>query len=313
MRPFPARVEWVAKPPGPRRVLPSLGELSTFHFAQLGSVFVPMNKTKHTSPPMTRRLFCVAALALAGCATSAPVSNVPSAGSFAWFDLVTDDLDGSRDFYSGLFGWSFGQPDDTGYALVSSGDTVLGGVADVGAAELKQTGAQWVPVLKVTDVDASMSLATRSGGSVVLPPKDVSAGRFGTVRDNRDVLLTLYSGDAGFDQDQVGMPGEWLWIDLFTDNARASKDFYRSLVGFDTRVEDGLTVFVSGGQERGGLIEVPRRRFLPNWLPYVTVEDIDATVVKSLELGGGPLIVRGDAAIILDPQGGAIGIALDDE
>jgi uncharacterized protein len=52
----------------------------------------------------------------------------------------------------------------------------------------------------------------------------------------------------------------------------------------------------------------------PRWIPYVGVEDADATVTKATELGGSTVAEAmdiptvGRIALIKDPQGAVLGI-----
>ncbi len=52
----------------------------------------------------------------------------------------------------------------------------------------------------------------------------------------------------------------------------------------------------------------------PGWIPYVGVEDADATATRAQELGGGALLEPMDVpsvgriAVLSDPQGAVFGI-----
>lgn len=264
---------------------------------------------------MDRRRILVGASALSlmaasGCAVS-PSANRGAAvpGSFAWFDLVTNDPAEAKPFYSGLFGWGFGPGDTPDYENIISNGKLLGGIASPQAVDTRGTdGSQWVPVLTVDDPVAATRKAKKAGGTVVRAPVQAGDNVYSVVRDNRGAVLVLYSGPDGFPASAAGNVGAWGWADLFTNNLSASRRFYKSVAGFTTVRSGDQEAFVSGGVERGGLVSIRGRSFAPTWLPYVVVEDVSASTQKSLKLGGGPLIVEDDVAILLDPTDAAIGI-----
>ena len=77
---------------------------------------------------LDRRRFLTAAAAssvfgMSACAI--PISTRQDAvlGSFAWFDLVSDDPEASETFYSALFGWRFSGTES--YRIFSSNGVAL--------------------------------------------------------------------------------------------------------------------------------------------------------------------------------------------
>ncbi len=65
---------------------------------------------------------------------------------------------------------------------------------------------------------------------------------------------------------------------------------------------------------RAGIVPIPRKDVKPNWLPYVAVSDISATVAYVKALGGKVLLepddtIRDDSvAVIADPSGAVLAI-----
>lgn len=248
------------------------------------------------------------AILMSGCAMSRS-EKVP--GSFAWFDLVTKDTVAAKSFYSEMFGWRFGQPESDGYIAIRGNGADLGGLIqaeDVG--EGVEFPSQWVPVVSVDDTLQATATGRANGGKEVRKPFATQAGTVATIRDPRGALLILYDGQGGFPLDEDLKVGRWYWAELLTDHPNRSKAFYSALLGFKTQKTADQTVFTSGGAVRGGLVKVSRRQIEPTWLPYVAVSDVAAAVAKSRELGGGPLAVTDDAAVLLDPTGAAIGVSL---
>jgi uncharacterized protein len=110
--------------------------------------------------------------------------------------------------------------------------------------------------------------------------------------------------------------GHFVWYELMTTDMEAAKAFYVDVVGWGTQDASmpgmAYTLFTAGGASVSGLMDLPedarRSGFKPGWLGYVGVDDVDATVDRIKQLGGGlhvppkeiPNISR--FSVALDPQ-----------
>jgi uncharacterized protein len=112
-------------------------------------------------------------------------------------------------------------------------------------------------------------------------------------------------------------PGEISWNELVTTDEPAAKNFYTRLFGWTTQPfggEQSYTLFKQGDDMVGGMMKCPKPGVPAHWLPYVTVEDVDATAAKAKKLGAQvvaePFDVPtvGRIAVLLDPQGAPIGL-----
>jgi predicted enzyme related to lactoylglutathione lyase len=134
--------------------------------------------------------------------------------------------------------------------------------------------------------------------------------------DARKIHNTFISmGQQGYTQ------GDFGWSELNTTNAADAMNFYSALVGWEQRGEPmpGYHVFGRNGEMLGGISNVQcsnGEAKTPRWMPYITVDDIDATLAKVEGLGGTVLMPPceipndgGRIAIIQDPQGVATGLA----
>jgi predicted enzyme related to lactoylglutathione lyase len=111
--------------------------------------------------------------------------------------------------------------------------------------------------------------------------------------------------------------GEFSWNELVSSNAESSRKFYTGLFGWKAEAFPGdteYTLFKQGDTMVGGLMQCPKAGQPSHWLPYVTVEDVDATAAKAKALGAQvvlePFDVKtvGRIAVLLDPLGAAIGL-----
>ena len=131
------------------------------------------------------------------------------------------------------------------------------------------------------------------------------------------------SDDAPADQpnqpDQ--RPGRIGWQDLTVDNAEVVHDFYSEVVGWQTvpldmgGYDDYVMLSPDGEAGVAGVCHARRinANIPPQWLVYINVEDLDASVKSVLELGGevvdGPREMgEGRFAVIRDPAGAVCGL-----
>ena len=115
------------------------------------------------------------------------------------------------------------------------------------------------------------------------------------------------------DDIQVGKIG---WIDMTVDDAEGLRDFYKSVVGWETEAvsmgdySDYSMIPPAGGEAvsgichaRGGNAELPG-----GWLVYITVADVEASAAACTANGGEVLVGPKDLAggrfcVIRDPAG----------
>jgi len=84
-------------------------------------------------------------------------------GAPCWVDLWTSDVQGSRQFYAGLFGWQAEEPsiDHGGYFMFTrAGVPVAGAMGDMGEARANNT---WKPFFATQDIERTLKLATAHG------------------------------------------------------------------------------------------------------------------------------------------------------
>jgi len=108
--------------------------------------------------------------------------------------------------------------------------------------------------------------------------------------------------------------------ELTTDNTGQAKEFYGQL--FSWKLEDapatgpgGPYTFVKVGEGTGGgMLKKPMPEAPNMWLPYVMVDNVDATIKKARQLGAKvivdktPIPEMGAFAIFSDPDGAPLGV-----
>jgi uncharacterized protein len=110
--------------------------------------------------------------------------------------------------------------------------------------------------------------------------------------------------------------GRFIWYELTTTDVDAAKAFYGKVVGWGTREVSTpgsrYTLFTAGDVSTGGLIDLPqdatKQGIRPQWLGYVSVDDVDAAVHRVNELDGTVYLPPTDLAdvsrfaVVADPQ-----------
>ena len=243
-------------------------------------------------------------------------------GKFVWFDLLTNDVPGTKRFYGELFNWEFeGEPsDDSFYATIKKNGTPIGSVIYLKRVDEKVSESRWVSYLSVPDVDRAAAHVRDGGGVVLKEPRDFpDRGRIAIVRDPQGAILALLRAKGGDPLDSDLAIGKWMWNELWTTDVDAAITFYKTLAGFkhetiDLPMGETYRQLKLADRIRAGVVPIPSKDVKPNWLPYIAVSDISATIAHAKALGGKVLLEPDDTirdesvAVIADPSGAALAI-----
>jgi uncharacterized protein len=240
-------------------------------------------------------------------------------GKFAWFELVAKDTKKAQAFYAETLGWKV-QPFPMGdftYDMIFAGDTMIGGYAQPKNGQ----PAHWISYASVEDVDAAAKAATANGGKIVIAPYDAPrVGRMARIADPQGAEISLIKSVTGDAPDTQTAPnGTWVWNELHTTDPTKALAFYESVLGFTHRSMDmgpaGTYHIVSrGGVDRGGVTSHLPGGAQPHWMPYVAVDDPDATIARAKKLGAtipmSPEDIPGVGrfGILQDPTGAIIAL-----
>jgi predicted enzyme related to lactoylglutathione lyase len=255
-----------------------------------------------------------------------PLSTVPGGsprlpGKFVWADLVTDDVVAARKFYGRLFNWTF--RDLGGYTIAANEERPLGGMFQRSRpAGRPEATPRWFGYLSVSSVEKVQRAVTKAGGRVLAPPEKLpKRGEQAVFADPEGALFGAVRSSSGDPPDFLAEPGDWIWIQLLSRDARKAAEFYRAVGGYDVmentannRLSD--RVLTSEGYARATVRTIPpgHERVQPSWLPFVRVKNLGESLALAKELGGKvllgprPELLEGRVAVIADPTGAAIGL-----
>ena len=109
----------------------------------------------------------------------ARVSNEP--GALCWNELYTNDIAGSRKFYTSLFDWKLKVSPE--YTEIHIGKNGIGGMFEI-TKEMKGMPVCWIPYFMVEDVDKTAKQAQSAKGKITMPAKDIpNVGRIAMLSD----------------------------------------------------------------------------------------------------------------------------------
>lgn len=250
-------------------------------------------------------------------------------GRFTWFDLLTNDVEAAKRFYTAAIGWTvraWGEGPKA-YSIFAAGETPVGGVMEP-SAEMAAAGVapHWMGYVVVHDVDATARRAEPLGGRIITPGTDIpGVGRFAVIADPQGATFALSTPSEPSPAPDAQQRGAIGWPELHTTEHEDAWSFYAGLFGWTsaTRMDmDGAGTYHifrhphdaenawMGGMFDGATLD-PKP---PQWMFYFNVDDMESAVRRIGENGGrlldGPMPVPGGGvcANCMDPQGGRFAI-----
>ena len=116
-------------------------------------------------------------------------------GAFSWFELMTTDVEGAKEFYSELFGWKYEVDTSTGtrYSMAKVNGKPVAGIMGQ-PDECKGMPPSWDIYITTDDVDATAAKAAELGGKVLRDPADIpGVGRFCVIQDPQGAVIMAFT------------------------------------------------------------------------------------------------------------------------
>ncbi|GAA2779929.1 VOC family protein [Saccharopolyspora taberi] len=213
-------------------------------------------------------------------------------GAPGWVDLATTDADAAREFYSGLFGWTWITRDHYNIALI--GRTPVAGVL----VPVTDTRTAWTVYLECGSIRRAAEHVHALGGRVLVPPTETESDEFFLVsQDPSGAVVGLWQAapSATFGRDHAGM---LCWAELHTRDASSADPFYADLLGYRQEQigEPGgnfdYTVWYVDDMPTVGRLDASAALpadVPPHWQLYFQVnpdQDTDSAVERTIRLGG---------------------------
>lgn len=246
-----------------------------------------------------------------------PARETAPQGAPCWIDLSSSDPGRARDFYAGLFGWTFeesGEEYGNYLSCLRNGSTVAGIMQN---ADESTVADSWITYFASADAQASADLADESGGQASVAPTEIGeTGTMAMLVDPGGATAGVWQPGQHTGYQLVDEPGTAVWHELITRHYRASVLFYETVFGWTTKVESDTDEFQYTTAEFDGVplagIMDGTRDFPEDrparWDVYFGTEDVDKTVALAESLGGRVVDDAEDSpygrfATLADPTG----------
>jgi len=123
-------------------------------------------------------------------------------GHFTWNELLTSDVAGATQFYTGVFGWEQAEHPDSPrpYFLFQQEGEDVGGMMSLPDPSI---ASQWLAYVKVEDTDGIAARVVKFGGKVVTQPFDVAGvGRIAVLRDPQGAVFGVFTPEGEEDEEE---------------------------------------------------------------------------------------------------------------
>ncbi len=235
---------------------------------------------------------------------------------FVWFEYTGGDAKKAQGFFGEVFGWTtrdVPMPQGNYTMIAAPNGKTIGGYAPHGGKPF------WLSHLQVASAAETAKQIEKLGGKVEKAPFKVGdVGTMAVVSDPQGGAFALWQ-PVKAEEAPKPEAGMFCWNELASKNADASVKFYTAIGGFTDKPMkmDGMGtyhVLEKDGDSRAGIMAQPMPEAPHAWLPYVSVKSADQTADKAKRLGATLVVPPTDIpnvgrfAVVIDPQGAAIGI-----
>jgi predicted enzyme related to lactoylglutathione lyase len=174
----------------------------------------------------------------------------------------------------------------------------------------------WLSYVTVESAERTATRARELGATVLADAFDVmDIGRMALIGDPTGAMFAAWEPRTHIGAGIKDDPGSLCWNELATRDRDRAVAFYSTLFGWTPApFEDSpvpYTMMMNGETPAGGIYTMPASMegIPPHWAPYFAVEDTDAAIRRSDELGGTLMMPPDDIpdigriALLRDPQG----------
>jgi predicted enzyme related to lactoylglutathione lyase len=253
-----------------------------------------------------------------------PASQEHHVGKVILVELITPDLAAAKQFYAGLFGWTFRdiQAGTKAYAAAFLDGRPVAGILEKAIPAGGHRRPAWLTFIAVRDVDAAKKIALQHGAKALFEPHNIpDRGREAVFADPQGAIFAVLASSSGDPPDVLGEPGEWIWSSLITRDPDTDAAFYQALFDyevFDLPADQGAQhlMLATDNYARASANSLPANapNMLPHWLNFVRVDDAVKAAAKVVALGGRVLVEPrvdrhgGKVAVVADPMGARFGL-----
>ncbi|MCF6222754.1 MAG: VOC family protein [Flavobacteriaceae bacterium] len=231
-------------------------------------------------------------------------------GEIVWVDLVTNDGQASKEFFSKLLGWTY--KDHGAYVMALSGAKPVSGIIEDKELMEGAKNSYWIVSASVKDVDAVSKKIEAKGGKILSASMKVSGrGKTAVVQDAQGAVFSILHSASGDPKASNAKNGQWMWAELWTKDVKAAVSFYGDVLNVTARPnddDDNYFILKSKKYDFAGIAEIPVKGESPIWIPVLKVADPEVIAKKIVALGGSiminPMVISGKkVALVATPHG----------
>jgi len=237
-----------------------------------------------------------------------------------WHDLITPNLEESKEFYNEIFGWTYEERNIKGfkYVIIYNNQILIGAMLELPDIE----SSTWITSLPLSnqELNKRIKLAVDNGAKLALNPLKVPGiGKQVIFEGPQGTVFSLVSQNEYNSSDAFNKnKNDWLGIELWSDDLEKAKKFYENV--FDVTTEETSInsmpywYFKNNDKILAGMIKNPVSNQNSQWVPYLKVNN-PATIITATKQAGGSVLLapnknikNGRVGIIQDPYGAIIAI-----
>ena len=122
----------------------------------------------------------------------AVIVNEPN--SYSWSELITTDVEASKQFYGEVFGWgsqTHGEGSPMPYTEWKIGDRSVGGMMPKPPMMPAEVPPHWGVYFSVDGTEAAIDKVKSLGGQLIMGPMDVEPGKLAVVQDPQGATFNI--------------------------------------------------------------------------------------------------------------------------
>lgn len=241
---------------------------------------------------------------------------VPRSGGVLSADIAVPDHDREVKFYSDVLTtgsepfWRNDLMNNLGMPIIGLGERI---------PEYESLPLQWMPHFLVDDVAASAANALELGGKEIMHSKTESGeSQWAALQDPHGAAFGVIPVVPPDSIKPNERQGRIVWLSLAAADAKASRDFYQTVIGWtansieyqDTEshgvADAGFEMSIGDGPRVAEIRQVSDDDGIPPvWLLHLPVDDFDDSLKCVQDLGGEVVRVceKSQNAVIRDPVG----------
>lgn len=216
-------------------------------------------------------------------------------GTPCWTDLMTNDIEKAKDFYSNVFGWEmYTNPSEDfgGYTTGQlDGEVVCGFMSTQGQ---EQPNA-WNVYLATNNIDQTLEQVSANGGNVVMDKMIVGEhGSMAVAQDPQGAFVSFWQAEKMIGSTIANEYNTVCWDELATSDLEGAKKFYTAVCGWEENEKSSneYLEFNVNGTLRGGArpLSEHEAKMMPSyWGVYFRVQSL-ADAREAIEKNGGEIL-----------------------